>query len=99
LQDTPKFTQIAIFGLKICHLASLVQSVILEGQADHTRSCTQVTNDSSSVLDAENANNKKWPLHPKTNNQRQLIFLYVLYCIFSLIRTLERHLCRFKCHC
>jgi hypothetical protein len=26
LQDPPKFTQIGIFGLKICHLATLIQS-------------------------------------------------------------------------
>jgi hypothetical protein len=26
LHDTPKFTQIVIFGLKICHLAALVAS-------------------------------------------------------------------------
>jgi hypothetical protein len=25
LQDTPKFTQIVIFGLKICHLATLLE--------------------------------------------------------------------------
>jgi hypothetical protein len=29
LQDPPEFTQIGIFGLKICHLATLIQTPAL----------------------------------------------------------------------
>jgi hypothetical protein len=29
LQDPPKFTQIAIFGLKIYHLATLIETILL----------------------------------------------------------------------
>jgi hypothetical protein len=36
LQETPKFTHIAIFGLKIYHLALLVNNILYVGATQQT---------------------------------------------------------------
>jgi hypothetical protein len=40
LQDTAKFAQIRIFGLKICHLATLLEDQILRSYLHNATLCS-----------------------------------------------------------